>query len=108
LDMQLSAGSAPGVRAVAGAIVGDDAFDGDSAGTKPAHGSDQHPNGGISCFVVMDFGVGHPGVIVDDGVHEPVPEVGVALATAFDARGGAPVVCALGASDESGRVSLTV
>jgi hypothetical protein len=60
----------------------------------------QHRDRSNGGFVIVDLGVGHPRVIVDDGVHERVTQLGIVRTAAFDSLGVAPVLEALGASDE--------
>jgi hypothetical protein len=43
----------------------------------------------------MYLGVGDPGVIIDDGVHERVSQQFVTVAVTFGVRGGASVLAAL-------------
>ena len=88
-NLQLSAGIAPRVGLVAGAVVGQDAFDGDPAHREPTHCAAQDPDGGRGGFVVVDLGVGNPGVVIDDGVDKRVAQhiaVRAAAATGRAAR----------------------
>jgi hypothetical protein len=45
-------------------------FDDDSTRAKPTHCSTQNRDGGVGGFIVVDLGVGHPGVVVDNGMDE--------------------------------------
>jgi hypothetical protein len=40
------------------------------AGSEPVHGVAQDADRGCGGLVVVDLGVGHAAVVVDDGVHE--------------------------------------
>ncbi|MDT5067000.1 MAG: hypothetical protein QOK02_3155 [Mycobacterium sp.] len=73
-DVQFSAGIAPGVGFVAGAVVGQDPLDVDSTHGEPGHCAAEDADGSVGGFVVMDLGVGHPGVVVDDGVYVGVAQ----------------------------------
>lgn len=65
LDLLLSAGISPGVGLVAGAVVPQDPFDGDPAHREPTHRPTQDPDRRLGCFVIVDLGVGDPGVVID-------------------------------------------
>jgi hypothetical protein len=102
-DAEVVADVTPGVGAVGGAVVGQDALDGDAVSSEPGHGSLQDADRGFGFLVVVDLGVGDSGVIVDDGVHERVSSGHIACdaATAGAQRGGRPVAHALRWADES-------
>lgn len=57
--------------------------------------------GGRGSFIVVDLGVGHPGVVIDDCMDEGVTEQFVAPAAAFDPWRGRTIFCALSAADEA-------
>ena len=99
-DAQVGAGLSPGVGSVA-AVVGQDAFDDDPAVGEPADRPAQHGDGGGCGLVVVDFGLGHAGVVVDDGVHVGVTEQDVAVFAAGGAGNGPAVDVPRGAADES-------
>ena len=50
-------------------------------------------------LVIVDLAVGDAGVIVDDGVHERVPELGVAPLAAGFVRSGSAVLLALATAE---------
>jgi hypothetical protein len=84
-------------RDVGTAVVGQDPLDGDTAFGEPGHGPVEHTGSGEGLLVVVDLGVGHAGVVVDNGVHEARPDFGVVL-PGLDAgavAGGLAVVEAL-------------
>ncbi len=69
-DVEFGAGVTPGVGAVGGSVVGEDPFDGDAMIGEPGDGSLEHTDRGGGFLVGADLGVGHAGMIVDDGVQE--------------------------------------
>ncbi len=100
-QVQLGADLAPQLRAITATVVGQDAFNAHSAGGEPCHGALEHTDGGQGCFIVVDLGVGHPAVVVDDGVAESVSKQLVTVAAAFGARSVLAVLAVLSASDVS-------
>jgi hypothetical protein len=70
LDVEVGAGVPPGVRLVGRSVVGEHAFDGDTAVGEPGDSPLQHTDGGVGLLVGADLGVGDAGVVVDDGVQE--------------------------------------
>jgi hypothetical protein len=58
-------GVAPEVGLVAGAVVGQDAGDGDSGGVEVGLGAVPERHGGVFALVGQDFAVGQPGVVID-------------------------------------------
>ncbi len=88
---------------VGGAVVGEDAFDGDPVAAEEAQGTDEEP-GGRDCFLVaQDLGVGESAVVVDCDVDVfpadraaivavavTAARVRLSLAGAADAFPGAP------------------
>lgn len=98
-DREFLAGIAPQEGAVRAAIVRQDAFDGDAAVGEPVDRPVQDGDGGDGGLVVVDFGVRDAGVVVDDGVHERVPQLGVVPLAAGVAWGGRAVLLALAAAD---------
>jgi hypothetical protein len=99
----LPAGIAPGVGAVAAAVIGEDAFDGHAAVCEPGNRSLQDTDGGLALLVRTDLDVCDPGVVVDDGVQERGADQGsvVVSPVAGSAGGLLLVVRALLASDEA-------
>src|SRR5690348_9383001 len=84
----------PQVGAVGGAVVGQHPPGGDAAVGEPSHRSAQYRGRGGRGLVVVDFGVGDAGVVVDDRVHERVTQqwsAGLAAAAAGVSRGPVPV-----------------
>ena len=61
----------------------------------------QDSDGGGSGLVVVDLGVGDARVIVDDGVHERVPELGVAPLVLRLVGGGGAIPLSLASADVS-------
>ena len=88
-DAERSAGVAPGVGAVAAAVVGEDSFDGDSSFCEPGHGAFQDSDSGLGPLVGTDLDVGDSGVVIDHGVQERGADHGpVVLAALPSAVGG--------------------
>jgi hypothetical protein len=58
-------------RAVAGAVVSENAFDRDAVVGEPGGRSAEHTDSGVGFLVGVDFGVGEEGVVVDDGARRP-------------------------------------
>ena len=56
-------------RAVAGAVVGHDAGEGDSEGLEVAQGVDERATGAVSGLAGLDASKAYPGVIVDGHMH---------------------------------------
>jgi hypothetical protein len=90
LDLQLGTRVAPGTGFVAAAIVCQHTLHVDASCAKPAHRALQDADGNVGGFVVVDLGIGHPRVVIDDGMDERVPKTGLATAVC-DARGGRTV-----------------
>ena len=67
---------APRERAVARAIVGEDALDPDLACGEPVRRALPERGGGRTLFVVEDLRVRDPSAVVDDGVQVPVTDRG--------------------------------
>ena len=100
-DAQLGAGVAPEVGPVGGAVVGQDAFDGDAAVGEPGDRAAQDPDRGGGLLVVVDLDVGDPGVVVDDGVQVGGADQRVADLACAPVRSAVagPVLVALLAAD---------
>jgi hypothetical protein len=104
-DPGVGQGLAPRAGAVAGAVVGQDALDGDPGGLEERLGAGPERGGGVFGLVGQDFGVGQAGVVVDRGVQAAVPDgrgtgggtgVGVSGLVAFAAgSAGGPVATAV-------------
>src|SRR5215468_10150681 len=71
-DAQVVAGGGPVSGSVAGAVVAEDALDGDPGGGVPGVRAAQERGGGFLALVGQDLGVGQPGVIVERGVQVAV------------------------------------
>src|SRR5699024_1860738 len=78
LDL-LTEGVFEGVGAVAGAVVGHHAFDGDPAGFEVGVGSGPEAGGGFFALIGQDLGVGQPGVVIDGVVQVHVARAPVGL-----------------------------
>ncbi len=94
-DGELRACSSPRLRAVARAVVGQDALDGDAGGGIPGVRAVQERGGGVFALVGEDLGVGETGVIVQGGVQVAVAQGWLAVAVAPGSRGDGPVAPAL-------------
>ncbi|GAB3248132.1 hypothetical protein GCM10027448_11320 [Nocardioides dilutus] len=82
---------------VGAAVVGEDFLDRHSSFGEPGDCAVEHGDRGDGEFVVMDLGIGDPGVVVDDRVHERSPDLGLAAGVlrAGAVTGGLPVPVAL-------------
>lgn len=98
-DRQRLAGVAPQVRPVCPTVVGQHSFDGHATFGEPLDRPVQDGDGGYGRLVVVDLGVRDAGVVVNDGVHERVPKLGVAVLVARLAWGDGAVPPALAATD---------
>ena len=94
-DVELGAGRCPDAAAVAGTVVGEDAFHADTTNGEPGNCSAQDGSGGRPGLVVMDLGVGDAGVVIDDGVDVGVAVVFAAVFAAAGADRGGPVALSL-------------
>ncbi|KWU67907.1 hypothetical protein AWW71_29450, partial [Bacillus cereus] len=99
-DVQFGAGVATCVGDVGAAVVGEHPFDGDAAFGEPGDRALQDPDRGDGFLIGADRGVGEPGVVVDDGVHEPGPESWFGVLAPSRVGGGDPVGAALGDAHE--------
>ena len=99
LDGELGAHVTPQVRDVGRAVVGQHPLDDDAALSEPGHRVAQDGGGGGGGLVVVDLGVGDPGVVIDHGVHERGPHLRVVVHASWLARGRGPVAATLPASD---------
>ena len=98
-DREGLAGVPPQVRAIGATVVGQHPLHGDAAIGKPRHSPMQDPDRGDGGLVVVDLGVRDAGVVVNDGVHERVPEPGVVPLALRLTRCRRSVVVALAAAD---------
>lgn len=76
-DAEAGAGVAPGERAVAGAVVGQNSFDRDTAFGEPGDGALQDADRGLGLLISADLGIGDSGVVIDDGVQIGGPSCGL-------------------------------
>lgn len=69
---------------------------------KPCDSALEHADGGERLLIAADFGVGHAGMVVDDGVHECNSDLGAVSVAAFAGALGclATVVFALLSTQE--------
>ena len=67
----------PEPGAVAGAVVGDDAFAGDAVGGEPGCCAAPESRGGDGLFVVEDLGVDDAGAVIERGVDVAVTDAGL-------------------------------
>lgn len=100
-DAELFAGIAPGVGFLGRAVVGEDPLDPDAAGLEPGHCPAENPDRGDGFLVVMDLGVGDPGVVIDDAVNERGPDLGLTVFRSWFAWCGGTIPVALRASNVS-------
>ena len=88
LDAELEAGGAELAGAIAGAVVGEQAADGDAVLGVEGDGGVQEGDGGFGLLVGQHAGEGEAGVIVDGDVQSlPAGELRAAAATAIAANG---------------------
>jgi hypothetical protein len=87
---------APDAGAVAGAVVGQDPFDGDACVAEEGVGALPEAGGGLLALVGEDLAVGEAGMVVDGGVQIAVAEVGAAVVGA--GPGGVAVCGAVAAA----------
>jgi hypothetical protein len=91
-DAELVARERPQFRAVAGAVVADDALDGDAVAGVPGVRAVQERGCGVFALVGQDLCVGEPGVVVQGGVQVAVAQDRVSVASApCGGCGGLPV-----------------
>src|SRR5215469_4189353 len=95
-DVQLGAGGGPVPGAVAGAVVADDAFDGDAECGVPGVRAGEERGGGVLALVGQDLGVGEPGMVVQRGV-----QVAVAQDRGAAWAGAVPVAVAGGLAEDA-------
>lgn len=100
-DAEVFANVSPGVRAVAGAVVGEDAFDGDALVGEPGCRAAQDTDGGFGAFISVHLDVGDAGVVLDDGVQVADPEPGLMASVAVHARHRMPIPRALRTTEEA-------
>lgn len=102
-DAELRASLAPRVRPVARAVIGEDSFDGNAVIGEPFGRAVRHADGGVFAFVGVHFDVGDAGMVINDGVQIPDPEVRLVagVAGAFAVGGDGAVLQRLLASDEA-------
>jgi len=101
LDVRLGASISPGMGFVGRAVIGENPFDGDAAGSEPRDCPAQHSDRCRDRFVVVGLGMGNPGAVVDDGVHERLTDQRPTVpAAAAAASGRSPVPVALLSADE--------
>jgi hypothetical protein len=72
--------SDPELAVVAVAVVAQDPFALDAAGGHPGCGALGDRDGDLLAFVVVDLGVGHSAVVVDDGVNVGSAQLRIAVA----------------------------
>lgn len=94
-DAELRADVTAEVGFVRRSVIGQVPFHGHAAGSKPGHGSQQHSDSGCCGFVLMDLGMSYPGVVIEDGVDERGPDLGLTMGVTWLARGCFPVAAAL-------------
>lgn len=82
------------------AIVRHNRLNGDSAGCEPIDGPDQHRTWDEGGLVIVDLGVGDPGVVIDHGVDECVFHQFVAALVARLSRSRLAIPVALPTADE--------
>lgn len=87
-DARVNARMDPGLGAIAGTVVGQDALDGDALGGKGGDGALPEPGSGVASFVVQDLGVDHSGAVVQGGVEVAVADAAVTTSAVL----GAPAV----------------
>ena len=88
LDAELKAGSAEVAGAIAGAVVGEQAADGDAVLGVEGDGGLQESDGGLALLVGQHAGEGEAGVIVDGDMQSlPAGELTAATAAAIAANG---------------------
>src|SRR5207249_5481168 len=88
LDAELEAGGAEVSRAIAGAVVGEQAADGDAVLGIEGDGGAQEGDGGFGLLVGQHAGEGEAGVIVDGDVQSlPAGELRAATTTAIATNG---------------------
>jgi len=88
LDAELEAGSAEVLGAIAGAVVGEQAADGDAVLGVEGNGGAQEGDGGFGLLVGQHAGEGEAGVIIDGDVQSlPAGELRASAATAVAADG---------------------
>ena len=97
----LVAGLGPQRRPVRWPIVTDDPVDGDPTCTEPGHRPPQYAACRHRLFIVVDFGVRHPGVVVDDGVDEAVAHLRVVVGIFRFPRGGGAMASSPCPADEA-------
>lgn len=68
LDAQVIARISPISGAVARTVVGQDPFDHHASIGEPCCGSAEDADRGLSLLVSTDLRIGHPGVVIDDGM----------------------------------------
>ncbi len=78
-DVVVVEGSSPAAGLVAGAVVGEDSFNGDAVRGERAVSAVPELCRGGALFVGEDLGVHEPGAVIDCGVQEPVGNAGTSL-----------------------------
>ena len=86
------------VGAVAGAVVGQDPFDGDAAGFEIGVGAFPEPGRGLLLLIGQDLGVGEPGVVIDGVVQERVARSPVRRGAGLVPVAGGPAEAAVAAA----------
>src|SRR5690606_28612780 len=87
-DVQFGAGITPGVGPIRRSVVGQNALHNDSVFGEPRRGPLQHADRRGGFLIGADLGVGHPGVVVDDGVYERDSDLGPVAVAAFTGASG--------------------
>jgi hypothetical protein len=77
-DAEIRAGLSPQETAVAAAVVGQDPLHSHAAVGEPGDRVAKHRGRCLLGLVVVDLGIGDPGVVIDHGVDERGPELGFA------------------------------
>jgi len=100
-DPELGAGVSPEAGLVGGAVVGEDAFNGDPAVGEPRDCPQDNADSGDGGLVVVDLGIGDAGMVVDHRVDERHAEEFVTLPAAGGPGGCATILAALDPADVS-------
>jgi len=97
-DTELEAGCCPAAAAVAGTVVRQHSFDAHAAGGEPVDRMTQDGDGGGRGLVVVDLGVGQPGVVIQDGVDVGGADQRAVILVPAGADRSGPVAFALGSA----------